>query len=186
MRIIGGKNKGKKIFLPVDKNTRPLRDMVKESIFNLIEHSNKFNISISNSIVLDLFSGSGSFGLECISRGAKFITFVENYVHALGILKKNISMMDALPFSEIIENNCFELINEKKIFSKTFDIIFLDPPYKYKNINVLIEQIIEKKILKKTGIILIHRHKKDDIEITSKLKILDSRKYGISKIIIGN
>ena len=186
MRIIGGKNKGKKIFLPVDKNTRPLRDMVKESIFNLIEHSNKFNTSISNSIVLDLFSGSGSFGLECLSRGAKFITFVENYVHALGILKKNISMMNALPFSEIIEDNCFELINEKKIFSKTFDIIFLDPPYKYKNINVLIEQIIEKKILKKTGIILIHRHKKDDIEITSKLNILDSRKYGISKIIIGN
>ena len=186
MRIIGGKNKGKKIFLPVDKNTRPLRDMVKESIFNLIEHSNKFNISISNSVVLDLFSGSGSFGLECLSRGAKFITFVENYVHALGILKKNISMMGALPFSEIIEDNCFELINEKKIFSKTFDIIFLDPPYKYKNINVLIEQIIEKKILRKTGIILIHRHKKDDIEITSKLKILDSRKYGISKIIIGN
>ena len=186
MRIIGGKNKGKKIFLPVDKNTRPLRDMVKESIFNLIEHSNKFNISISNSIVLDLFSGSGSFGLECLSRGAKFITFVENYVYALGILKKNISMMNAMPFSEIIENNCFELINEKKIFSNTFDIIFLDPPYKYKNINFLIEQIIEKKILKKTGIILIHRHKKDDIEITSKLNILDSRKYGISKIIIGN
>ena len=186
MRIIGGKNKGKKIFLPVDKNTRPLRDMVKESIFNLIEHSNKFNISISNSIVLDLFSGSGSFGLECISRGAKFITFVENYVHALEILKKNVSMMNAMSLSEIIENNCFELINEKKIFSNTFDIIFLDPPYKYKNINFLIEQIIEKKILKKTGIILIHRHKKDDIEITSKLNILDSRKYGISKIIIGN
>ena len=186
MRIIGGKNKGKKIFLPVDKNTRPLRDMVKESIFNLIEHSNKFNISISNSIVLDLFSGSGSFGLECLSRGAKFITFVENYVHALEILKKNVSMMNAMSLSEIIENNCFELINEKKIFSNTFDIIFLDPPYKYKNINFLIEQIIEKKILKKTGIILIHRHKKDDIEITSKLNILDSRKYGISKIIIGN
>ena len=186
MRIIGGKNKGKKIFLPVDKNTRPLRDMVKESIFNLIEHSNKFNISISNSVVLDLFSGSGSFGLECLSRGAKFITFVENYVHALEILKKNVSMMNAMSLSEIIENNCFELINEKKIFSNTFDIIFLDPPYKYKNINFLIEQIIEKKILKKTGIILIHRHKKDDIEITSKLNILDSRKYGISKIIIGN
>ena len=186
MRIIGGKNKGKKIILPVDKNTRPLRDMVKESIFNLIEHSNKFNISVSNSIVLDLFSGSGSFGLECFSRGAKFITFVENYVHALKILKKNISLTNAMPFSEIIENNCFELINEKKIFSKTFDIIFLDPPYKYKNINFLINQIIEKKILKKTGIILIHRHKKDDVEITSKLNILDSRKYGISKIIIGN
>ena len=118
MRIIGGKNKGKKIILPVDKNTRPLRDMVKESIFNLIEHSNKFNISISNSVVLDLFSGSGSFGLECLSRGAKFITFVENYVHALGILKKNISMMNAMPFSEIIENNCFECLKQNSIVKR--------------------------------------------------------------------
>ena len=91
MRIIGGKNKGKKINLPIDKNTRPLRDLVKESIFNLIEYSNKFNASILNSVVLDLFSGTGSFGLECFSRGAKFITFVENYPNILDILKKNIS-----------------------------------------------------------------------------------------------
>ena len=186
MRIIGGKNKGKKINLPIDKNTRPLRDLVKESIFNLIEHSNKFNASILNSIVLDLFSGTGSFGLECFSRGAKFITFVENYPHALGILKKNISNMNASSSSEIIENNCFELMNHNKKFSKKFDIIFLDPPYKNKSINLLINLIIDQKILKKNGIILIHRHKKDDIEITSKLNILDSRKYGISKIIIGN
>ena len=103
MRIIRGKNKGKKIYLPVDKNTRPLRDLVKESIFNLIEHSNKFNVTIPNSIVLDLFSGTGSFGLECHSRGAKLITFVENYVRILDVLKKNISYMNASSFSEIIE-----------------------------------------------------------------------------------
>ena len=186
MRIIGGKNKGKKIYLPIDKNTRPLRDLVKESIFNLIEHSNKFNNSIENSIVLDLFSGTGSFGLECFSRGAKFITFVENYGSVLNILKKNISNMDAISCSEVIEKNCFELFNERKKISKKFDIIFLDPPYKNKSINLLINLIIDQKILKKNGIILIHRHKKDDIEITSKLNILDSRKYGISKIIIGN
>ena len=180
MRIIGGKNKGKKISLPIDKNTRPLRDLVKESIFNLIEHSNKFSVSI-------LISGTGSFGLECFSRGAKFITFVESYPHALNILRKNISKMDALSSSEVIENNCFELVKEYKNFSKKkFDIIFLDPPYKDKNINLLIDQIIDQKFLKKNGIILIHRHKKDDIEITSKLNIIDSRKYGISKITIGN
>ena len=186
MRIIGGKNKGKKINLPIDKNTRPLRDLVKESIFNLIEHSNKFNASILNSVVLDLFSGTGSFGLECFSRGAKFITFVENYPNILDILKKNISQMNASSSSEIIENNCFELMKNNKIFSKRFDIIFIDPPYKDKNINLLIDQIIDQKILKKNGIVLIHRHKKDDIKITSKLNILDTRKYGISKIIIGN
>ena len=186
MRIIRGKNKGKKIYLPVDKSTRPLRDLVKESIFNLIEHSNQFNVSIANSIVLDLFSGTGSFGLECHSRGAKFITFVENYIHILDILKKNISNMNALTCSEIIEKNCFELMDDGKKFSKTFDIIFLDPPYKYNNINLLLDQIFEQKILNKNGIILIHRHKNDDIDITSKLNILDIRKYGTSKIIIGN
>ena len=78
MRIIGGKYKSKKIFPPSDKTTRPLRDMVKESIFNLIENSNKFKINMIGSKILDLFSGSGSFGLECISRGAKEVTFVEN------------------------------------------------------------------------------------------------------------
>ena len=94
--------------------------------------------------------------------------------------------MNAFSCIEIIENNCFELMDENKNFSKKFDIIFLDPPYDYKNINFLIDQIIDNKILKKNGIVLIHRHKKDDIQITSKLNILDTRKYGISKIIIGN
>ena len=83
MRIISGKFKGKKLFLPSDKNTRPLKDMVKESIFNLLEHSNKFGLSLSNSSVLDLFSGCGSFGIECISRGSKNVYFFENYLKAL-------------------------------------------------------------------------------------------------------
>ena len=77
MRIISGNFRGKKIFFPDGKNTRPLRDMVKESIFNLIENSNKFKLQISKSNILDLFSGSGSFGLECLSRGAKNVIFFE-------------------------------------------------------------------------------------------------------------
>ena len=88
MRIISGNFKGKKIFLPPDRNTRPLRDMVKESIFNLIQHSNKIDIKINHSNILDLFSGTGSFGLECLSRGAKNVIFVENYSQILKILKK--------------------------------------------------------------------------------------------------
>ena len=93
MRIIRGELKGKKIIFPNDKKTRPLRDMVKESIFNLIEHSNKIKLNISGADILDLFSGTGSFGLECFSRGAKYITFVENYTHVLNILKKNLNGM---------------------------------------------------------------------------------------------
>ena len=75
MRIISGKYKNKKIILPKDKLTRPLRDQVKESIFNIILHSNLLKIDLRNSKILDLFSGSGSFGLECLSRYAKNIVF---------------------------------------------------------------------------------------------------------------
>ena len=90
MRIISGKFKGKKLFLPKDKNTRPLKDLVKESIFNIINHSPKLLIDIQNSTILDLFSGVGSFGLECLSRGSKHVTFFENYNGVLPILKKNL------------------------------------------------------------------------------------------------
>ena len=91
MRIISGSAKGKKIFEPKDLKTRPLKDLTKESIFNIILHSNKFNIVLKNSNVLDLFSGVGSFGLECLSRGSSNLTFVESYNEVLPILKKNIS-----------------------------------------------------------------------------------------------
>ena len=77
MRVIGGKLKGKFINHPLDKNTRPLKDLVRESIFNILEHSNNEKIILKDKIVLDLFSGSGSFGIECISRGVKKSIFLK-------------------------------------------------------------------------------------------------------------
>ena len=85
MRIISGNSKGRRIQEPKDLNTRPLKDLTKESIFNILTHSNKFNIILKNSNVLDLFSGVGSFGLECLSRGSEHVTFVENYNNVLPI-----------------------------------------------------------------------------------------------------
>ena len=186
MRIIGGHFKGKKIFLPIDENTRPLRDLVKESIFNLILHSRKINVDINNSNILDLFSGTGSFGIECISRNSNKVIFVENYKKALDILKKNLKELNCIKKYEVIKDDCFKYFSLKENFNKRFNIIFLDPPYKEKKINFLIEKIIDEKILHKNGIIIIHRHKKDDIVITKKMKILDTRIYGLSKIIIGS
>ena len=107
MRIIAGKFKGKKIFEPQDQNTRPLKDLAKESIFNVVKHSNKFNSNIENANILDLFSGVGSFGLEAISRGAKFVTFVENYQGVLNVLKKNIQNLNLNEKSKIIEKDIF-------------------------------------------------------------------------------
>ena len=91
MRIISGFFKGKKILEPKDKKTRPLKDLTKESIFNIINHSNKFNINLKNSNVLDLFSGVGSFGIECLSRGVKNVIFLLKIIKTFYLLKKNLS-----------------------------------------------------------------------------------------------
>ena len=186
MRIISGNFKGKKIYQPLDKKTRPLRDMVKESIFNLLIHSNKLNFEIKKSNILDLFSGSGSFGLECASRGANKVIFVENYFNILSILKKNVRFIDTEDICEIIEQDCFEYFRINTYSKNKFDLIFIDPPYKENKINFLIDEIKKNKILNNKGIIIIHRHKKDNIKISEKLRIIDQRTYGISKIIIGN
>ncbi len=184
MRIISGNFKGKKIIEPKDKQTRPLKDLTKESIFNILAHSNKFNINIENSKILDLFSGVGSFGLECISRGAKHVTFVENYRGVLPILKKNLSNLKKMKKYEIIEENLLINFDYKQFISK-FDIIFLDPPYKEKKLNNIVDNIFNNKILNDNGIIIIHRHKKENDKFSKNFKILDEKKYGISKILFG-
>ena len=183
MRIVSGYLKGKKIYLSKDKITRPLKDIVKESIFNIINHSKDYKIQIENSIILDLFSGSGSFGLECVSRGAKKVVFNENYPKAIEILEKNIKNLGCGERCHLIKSDCFELL---KNLGQKFDIIFLDPPFKEKKIDELIHLIFEKKILRKGGLIIIHRNKKNRESLSKILKIIDTRYYGLSKIIFSN
>ena len=184
MRIISGIFKGKKIFEPKDASTRPLKDLTKESIFNIIVHSNKLKINIKNSFVLDLFSGVGSFGIECISRGAKHVTFFENYNGVLPILKKNLSSLKIDEKYQVIEQNILNGINLKSSIN-TFDIIFLDPPYKEKNLEKILDNISSEKLIKDNGVIIIHRHKNEKDQFSENLKIIEEKKYGISKIIFG-
>ena len=182
MRIISGSFKGKKFLEPKDKQTRPLKDLTKESIFNVITHSNKFKIDFNNSAILDLFSGVGSFGLECLSRGVKEVFFIENYIEVLPILEKNLSSLKSINNYKIIKKDIYkdDIFNN---FENKFDIIFLDPPYKDKNINIIFEKITNYKILKKNAIIILHRHKKEEDIFPKNFKIIEEKKYGISKII---
>ena len=185
MRIISGKSKGKKIIAPKDLNTRPLKDLTKESVFNIIIHSNKFNVKLENSSVLDLFCGVGSFGLECLSRGSANITFVENYKNVLPILKKNIFNLNYQDNSLIIESDILNQLNFKT-FKNKFDIIFMDPPYKEKSLFKVIVDVMDSKILKNNGIIIIHRHKKEEDKFPDKFRIIEEKTYGISRVFFGS
>ena len=181
MRIISGSFKGKKILQPKDIKTRPLKDLTKESIFNVLSHSNKFQSKISGSTILDLFSGVGSFGLECLSRGAKHVTFIENYKGVLPILKKNLLSLKLDKNYHISEQDILKGINLNNNRNK-FDIIFIDPPFKDKNIDNLLIKIENSKIINTNGIIVLHRYKNENDIFPSKFKIIEKKKYGISKI----
>ena len=181
MRIISGNFKGKKILLPKDKLTRPLKDLTKESIFNIIEHSKLLDINIKNSNILDLFSGVGSFGLECLSRGASSVIFLESYKEVITVLKKNIDNMKQQNYSKIIEKDVFAP-NTLRVLNNKFDIIFMDPPYKEKKLEDLLNKIIGLRLLKDNGIIIIHRHKKEEDIFPNEFNIIINKNYGVSKI----
>ena len=184
MRIIAGIAKGKKIFTPIDKNTRPLKDMVKESIFNILNHSNLLKSKIDRCTILDLFSGVGSFGLEAISRGAKKVIFFENYKPALELLIKNINFLEFNKQAEINKNDIYLDTYFKKLNYK-FDIVFLDPPFRDENLKLVLKNLFNSKILKEKTLIIIHRQRKTNENFNKNFKIVREEIYGNSKIIFG-
>ena len=149
MRIISGKFRSTRLFIPLGKETRPLKDITKESIFNTLIHFTKFSFKFKNTKILDLYSGTGSFGLECLSRDASKVTFVENNKNALKILQKNIYKLNIEKKASIIKCSVLNYLSNIDNSNHRVDLIFLDPPYKEKNIFELINNIIKANILKK-------------------------------------
>ena len=184
MRIIAGKHKGTNLYLPTNKNTRPLKDMARESIFNLLSHSNKIFFQFRNSNILDLYAGTGSFGLECLSRDAKRVCFVEKGKDISKILEKNIEKLKIKKNTDVFVGDVFDII-KKNNFKTSFNLIFCDPPFQNLYIEKLIDLIFTNNLLKKEGIIIIHRNKNTKDILPKYLEIIEERTYGISKISFG-
>ena len=185
MRIIAGKLKGHILHLPKDKSTRPLKDLVKESIFNLLAHSNKISLKIQKSNILDLYSGTGSFGLECISRCAECVCFVENGKSVIEILKKNIEKLNVKNKIKIFFSDTFVFLKKKNIFESKFDLIFCDPPFADANIEELLNLIFSTNLLSKDGIVILHRNKNIKDNFPNYFQTIEERSYGLSKIFFG-
>ncbi len=174
MRVLAGKYKSKKIQTINNSNTRPMMSKVREAIFNSIQ------FLIDDKDVLDLYAGSGSLGIEALSRGAKFVTFVEKSKECIEILNKNLKEY---------ENNFIITSSPVDTFIKssinTYDIVFYDPPFE------LDKNIVEKEInnlenlLNDSSYVIIHRHKvSSEIEFSKNYEIHREKNYGQSKIII--
>tara|TARA_Y200000002_G_scaffold374963_1_gene376496 strand:+ start:314 stop:871 length:558 start_codon:yes stop_codon:yes gene_type:complete len=183
MRIISGKLKGKSIAFIRSAITRPLKDSVKENIFNIIAHSNLLNINLNKSNILDLYSGVGSFGLECLSRGADKVIFIEKDKKAAEILNINLRTLSIKEKAEVLNEKIIKFLNRKQL--KKFDIFFLDPPFADNNFIEELELIKKKKIYKNNHIVIIHRENKSSDNLKKILDLIIVKKYGRSKIIFG-
>ena len=125
MRIIAGTKRGMKLLGPKTTASRPITDRVKESLFNVLY---KYDLP-SGAVVADLFCGVGSLGLETLSRGAEFVTFVEQDARTIAILKRNIEKAGFVKESKVIRANVFKIGAPLVFDQQKYALVFVDPPY---------------------------------------------------------
>ena len=179
MRIISGTAKGTKLYTLEGLETRPTLDRVKESLFNII-----FN-EITDSTVLDLFSGSGAIGLELASRGAKKVYLCDKSKDACNIIKKNIEKTHLEEKASLLNMDFIKAIKEVKNIQ--FDIIYLDPPYKTDFIKLAIEELLKTESLTEDTLLIAETDEEEkitnQIEELKGIEIVDKRKYGRAYIL---
>lgn len=169
MRVISGKYKGKILEGFDIDGTRPTMDRVKESLFGIIQNH------IPNSICLDLFAGSGSLGIEALSNGASKCYFIDNNKEVIKILNHNLNKIED---GIVVKDNYDNFLNNT---DTKFDIIFLDPPYKFNLINNCIDLILKNNLLNDNGIIVCEY---ENEVIIDKLELIKEKKYGSKNIKI--
>lgn len=173
LRVISGKARGLKLDSPKNQDVRPTTDRVKESLFNII------NPYIRESNILDLFAGTGSLGIECLSRGAKNCVFVDKSKDSINIIKSNVKKARVENESTILNIDFKDAVKRLSSQNQKFDVIFMDPPY-YENMFIkCLKSIDELNLLHEDGIIVVEHDTKDlfDESIGNLVKSRD-KKYG--------
>lgn len=170
MRIITGAYKGRRLYTPADDKIRPTTDKVKEALFSILTGE------VYGSNVLDLFAGTGSLGLEALSRGARHCWFGDNSRESLRLLKENIAHCQASDKATVLAGDFRKVLGQ---LQEKMDIILLDPPYNQDMLPVCFEQIQACDVLAEGGIV-IAEHRREEIlpEQVGNLEKVKERAYG--------
>ena len=169
MRIIAGDAKGRRLFSPKGENLRPTSDKVKEALFNILA------FRIVGASFLDLYAGSGSVGIEAISRGAKNVAFVEKNKTNILLLKKNLSLFPDHHAIHVFEGTALHFLKKNK---DVFDIVFIDPPYADGSEAILQALGCYDKIPSDGLVIIEHFHKQTLPDMAGSLSFLKQYRYG--------
>lgn len=178
MRIIGGQARGRAIVAPPGEKTRPTLDYVRESLFNIIRWD------VMDAEVLDLFAGSGALSLESVSRGAKSAVLVDTDRDACEAIKKNIvnsRMADKFRLIPRDYKAALELLARE---GKTFDLIFLDPPYKMENTGEICAELYDRGLLADAFLIVVEHRRGLAPLVDERFEAFDTRSYRDTQITL--
>ncbi|HPI19850.1 MAG TPA: 16S rRNA (guanine(966)-N(2))-methyltransferase RsmD [Candidatus Kapabacteria bacterium] len=180
MRIISGEKKGRKLIGKISQSTRPATDSNRETVFNILNNY----IDIEDSIVLDLFAGSGAMGFEALSRGAKHSFFIDSNKTAIECIEKNASNLDFekddFSIFKIDALKAIKLLSKKDL---KFDLIFIDPPYRSNLVNSVLFDLIKNDLISFNAILSIEISSKEGIVTPEQYEFITERVLGITKII---
>lgn len=179
MRIIAGKARGRKLISPATLETRPTLDRVKEAMFSMIQNY------LDDATCIDVFAGTGSLGLEAASRGAKEVYLVDKSPVTFPLLKQNIDNLKFNDCCTALNMDAYEALKSFAKKDKSFDIIFIDPPYCKEMIPEAMKIIKQNNMLKEDGLIV---SKIDSIEEIyagyEDIRMFKSRKYGNTTVCL--
>jgi 16S rRNA (guanine966-N2)-methyltransferase len=181
MRIVAGKFRGTRIEAPKGLATRPTSDRVREALFNVLEHG-PARFELEGARVLDLFAGSGALGLEAISRGARFVLFVENRAEARASIRRNVEALGLAGATKIWRRDATKLGPRGTL--STFDIAFLDPPYGRGLGEEVLAAMVDGGWLAKDAIVVLEEHAEAEIMLPPGFETIDARTYGDTQILI--
>lgn len=178
MKVISGILKGRNIEGYTIDGTRPTMDRVKESLFAMIQDN------IKDSIVLDLFAGSGQLGIEAISNGAKLCYFIDHNNEVIKVLNKNITNLNIKDKSKVILSDWKKFLNESSEKNIKFDLIFVDPPYDYDVYEKILEKVSTLNLLNSNGLIILEHHNLKLKDKYNNLILYKEKKYGNKSVNI--
>lgn len=170
MRVVAGKYRGKNLLSPKDESVRPTTTRIKETLFNVLQGY------IQGAVVLDLFAGSGALGIECISRGASEVTFVDRSKDSISLVYQNLKGIEGN--YKVVNSDFSSALRSSFVSGKQYDVIFLDPPYATNLGELAIEIIFELNLLKEDGIIIFEHGSEKTFDIGNPAYKVRTKKMG--------